>query len=89
MAIESRCGILCAQCAFREKMKCNGCVNITKPFWAPACPVKDCCEKRALTNCGFCGEFPCELLKKFSYDKENGDDGKRISQCGEWASKTI
>jgi hypothetical protein len=28
--IESRCGILCAGCEYREPMQCNGCVNINK-----------------------------------------------------------
>lgn len=30
---------------------------------------------------GECGEFPCALLKKFSYDPEQGDNGVRIEQC--------
>jgi hypothetical protein len=24
------------------------------------------------------------LLKQFAYDKEQGDDGKRIEQCRKW-----
>jgi hypothetical protein len=66
-------------------MNCAGCVKIKKPFWAEACPVKDCCEKRLLSNCGYCGEFPCALLKQFSFDKEHGDNGQRIKQCTTWA----
>lgn len=31
--IESRCGILCDECEYREKAGCNGCMNIEKPFW--------------------------------------------------------
>jgi len=33
--IESRCGILCGQCQYREQMGCAGCVNIQKPFYVP------------------------------------------------------
>ncbi len=88
--IESRCGIVCSECSYKEKMNCAGCVNIAKPFWAATaeenCPVKSCCEGKDLDNCGFCADFPCEMLNQFSYDKEQGDDGKRIRQCKIWAS---
>ena len=30
--IESRCGILCSQCTYKEQTGCRGCVNIEKPF---------------------------------------------------------
>ncbi|MEW6713263.1 MAG: DUF3795 domain-containing protein, partial [Candidatus Riflebacteria bacterium] len=36
--IESRCGIVCHECDYREKMNCGGCVNISKPFWGEKCP---------------------------------------------------
>jgi hypothetical protein len=86
--IESRCGILCFECDYREKMNCGGCVNIDKPFWGDACPVKSCCEGRNLEHCGECDEFPCDLLNQFAYDKEQGDDGKRIEQCKKWRDRT-
>ncbi|HNX65184.1 MAG TPA: DUF3795 domain-containing protein [Oscillospiraceae bacterium] len=85
--IESRCGILCGECEYRESMGCKGCVNIEKPFWGDACPVKSCCEGKGLENCGMCEVFPCELLNSFAYDKEQGDDGKRILQCRKWCGK--
>lgn len=84
--VESRCGILCGKCEYREKMNCGGCVHIEKPFWGESCPVKSCCEGRSLTHCGMCENFPCDLLKQFAYDKEQGDDGKRIEQCRKWAA---
>lgn len=31
---ESRCGLLCSECSFRETSGCKGCVNMDKPFWA-------------------------------------------------------
>lgn len=65
-------------------MNCGGCVNISKPFWGDKCDIKSCCEQKKIDNCGECTEFPCELLKSFSYDKEQGDDGKRIEQCKKW-----
>jgi hypothetical protein len=82
--VESRCGILCVECGYRDKMSCGGCLNIDKPFWGDSCPIKNCCEGRSLVNCGKCSDFPCDLLNQFSYDKEQGDDGKRIAQCRKW-----
>ncbi|MFZ2537606.1 MAG: hypothetical protein WAX04_01735 [Oscillospiraceae bacterium] len=40
-----------------------------------------------MEHCGQCNEFPCALLKQFSYDEEQGDNGKRIEQCKNWCSK--
>jgi len=86
--IESRCGIICGECEYRAKMNCSGCINIEKPFWGDACPVKNCCESKTQTHCGECGDFPCDLLNQFAYDKEQGDEGKRIEQCKKWAGKS-
>ena len=87
--IESRCGILCAGCSYREEMNCGGCTNISKPFWGDSCPIKYCCEKKLLKHCGQCTMFPCDKLNEFAYDKEQGDDGKRLDTCRMWqASKT-
>jgi len=67
-------------------MNCGGCVSIDKPFWGDSCPVKSCCEERNFKHCGQCNEFPCELLKQFAYDKEQGDDGLRIETCKGWSN---
>lgn len=85
--VESRCGALCSACSYRESMNCKGCVNIAKPFWGDACPVKSCCENKKLTHCGECKEFPCSLLIEYAYDKEHGDNGMRIEQCRCWTKK--
>ena len=85
--IESRCGLLCSTCEYREKMNCGGCIAIAKPFWGDVCPVKSCCEGKKHKQCGECGYFPCVSLAQFSYDKEQGDNGKRIEQCKAWASE--
>lgn len=82
--IESRCGILCSECEYREQMNCGGCVNIDKPFWGEACPLKQCSEEKSCGHCGACPEFPCTVLNQFAYDKEQGDNGKRIEQCRIW-----
>ena len=87
--VESRCGILCNQCDYREKVNCEGCVTITKPFWGDACPVKSCCEEKEHKHCGECNNFPCDLLNQFAYNKEQGDDGKRIEQCEKWRTSLV
>lgn len=83
--IESRCGILCSECSYREAMGCSGCCEVENPFWG-SCPVKACCQQKQHEYCGQCGEFPCGLLKQFAYDENEGDGGKRIEQCRCWAS---
>ena len=82
--IESRCGILCGQCGYRESTGCKGCVSMDKPFWGESCPVKSCCEGKTYEHCGRCPDFPCRLLNQFAYDPRQGDDGLRIGQCRKW-----
>ena len=82
--VESRCGILCSECSYREQMDCKGCTVIEKPFWGDSCPLKQCSETKKHAHCGQCQDFPCDLLNQFAYDKEQGDDGKRIAQCKCW-----
>lgn len=82
--IESRCGILCSECDFLKKEECAGCTNIDRPFWGESCSVKSCCEEKQNGHCGECIQFPCDTLKQFAYDEQQGDDGKRIKQCEIW-----
>lgn len=84
--IESRCGIECSKCEYREQFHCKGCVNIENPFWGE-CTVKQCCETKESENCGHCHQFPCNTLHNFAYDKEQGDNGARIEQCRHWCGK--
>lgn len=84
--IESRCGIECSKCEYKEKMGCLGCANINDPFWGE-CAVKKCAEGKKLKCCGECKEFPCELLKSFAYDEQQGDSGLRIEICKKWCKK--
>ena len=79
--IESRCGLRCSDCNFRESMGCKGCVNMDKPFWADSCPVKSCCEKKGLQHCGECDDFVCPLLHTFAYDMEQSDNGAESSNA--------
>ena len=58
---ESRCGLLCSACSFREEMGCKGCAEMDKPFWADACPVKSCCEGKNQQHCGGQQIFACRF----------------------------
>ncbi len=87
--IESRCGIICGECGFREQMGCSGCTQIQKPFWGDSCLVKSCCEEKSHAHCGQCASFPCPLLNQFAYDEKQGDGGKRIEQCGKWKEAEV
>ena len=82
--VESRCGIQCSACAYRESTGCAGCTNHEKPFWGDVCPVKNCCEGKKLAHCGLCREFPCDVLRGFAYDPQQGDNGARLVQCQKW-----
>ncbi len=85
--IESRCGLLCSECAFRETMGCPGCANMAKPFWADSCPVKSCCEQKGKRHCGECESFVCGQLHAFAYEMEQSDGGKRLARCREWGAE--
>ena len=82
--VESRCGLLCSECSFRESMGCVGCDQMEHPFWGDHCPVKSCCEEKEQKHCGECSQFACSLLHSFAFDKEQGDNGARIEQCKKW-----
>ncbi len=82
--IESRCGILCSECKYKEQVGCKGCTEIDKPFWGESCPVKSCCEGKEKVHCGQCENFACKVLHQFAYDEKQGDNGKRIEQCRKW-----
>jgi hypothetical protein len=46
-------------------------------FWGE-CRVAACSAKRHLNTCADCSSIPCQALRDFSYDPEQGDNGRRI-----------
>ncbi len=81
----SRCGKDCASCEKKEEFGCGGCLEITDGYWGGKCEIKECCEAKTFEHCGMCGDFPCGLIREFSYDPETGDDGEMLLSCKEWA----
>jgi hypothetical protein len=61
-----KCGVNCNECYVFQK-ECPGCGEVGgKPYWTHyigggPCPVYQCCEEKAVHNCGECRELPCKL----------------------------
>ncbi len=80
----ARCGIYCGDCDYREKMNCPGCNKAEgKIFWGE-CKLAKCSISKGIVNCSECSDLPCAMLTEFSYDKEQGDNGKRIENLEAW-----
>lgn len=82
----SYCGLDCNECSYKVSQGCGGCIATGgTPFWANGdsvkCEVAECNKAEGRGFCGECGKFPCEILNRFAYDEEQGDDGKRIENC--------
>ena len=87
LTVDSRCGLHCTNCEWKESHGCGGCIETNgKPFHGE-CRVAACCQNKGFVHCGECPDIPCELLIQFSYDEEQGDNGARIEQCIMWNRK--
>lgn len=90
LKIQSRCGLLCGGCTYRESNGCGGCIETNgHPFYGE-CPVAKCCQDKGFSHCGECAEIPCPKLYEYSYtDPEHGDKpaGARVEVCRAWAAR--
>lgn len=84
--VDTRCGLRCEGCEFKEKNNCSGCIITNGHPFHGECPVALCCQSKNCMHCGQCSEFPCELLSQYSSDPVHGDNppGARIEQCKRW-----
>lgn len=78
---DTYCGLSCASCDCKEAMNCGGCIATEGNPFHGTCEVAECAKSRKKRFCGECEDFPCDLLKKYSFDNEHGDDGARIENC--------
>lgn len=87
--IDTRCGLSCVTCTFRESTGCGGCIATNGHPFHGECRLAVCCQDKGFLHCGECPEFPCQLLQDFSSDPEHGDDphGARIEQCRKWVTQ--
>lgn len=81
MNIDSYCGLSCENCNYRSSNNCEGCVATQGNPFHGECEIAECAKKRNKRFCGECENFPCEVITKYSYDKEHGDNGSRIERC--------
>lgn len=76
----SPCGADCQACQ-RYPNECSGCAEIKGVVWwaeytdSPLCGYYECCvQQHELSDCGQCGEFPCEMFDRIDpqlSDEEN------------------
>ena len=74
----SMCGIDCSVCEYVEQLNCKGCRESKGCMSYGTCDIAVCVLEKNLDNCSECKDFPCELLKSYSYDPTHGDNGLRI-----------
>lgn len=88
--VDSRCGLHCTGCAWKESHGCGGCVETGGHPFHGECPVAQCCQGKGLAHCGECGSIPCGQLYQYAYtDPEHGDrpPGRRVEVCRAWAAE--
>lgn len=89
-AVDSRCGLHCVTCTWKESHGCRGCIeSMGNPFHG-ACGIAICCQDKGHAHCGECDVIPCEKLYGYSYlDPEHGDrpQGTRVMDCRRWAAQ--
>lgn len=86
--IESRCGLLCKSCTFKQSHGCGGCIETNGHPFHGECPVAICAQDKGFAHCGECPEIPCQQLTAYSFDPVHGDNGGRIAVCKRWVSES-
>lgn len=88
---DSRCGLICTGCAWKESNGCGGCIETMGNPFHGECVIAICCQEKGHTHCGECALIPCPKLIQYSYlDPEHGDvpQGKRVEVCRRWAAQS-
>jgi len=88
--IDSRCGLHCTGCGWKESHGCGGCIETMGHPFHGECPIAMCCQHKGIMHCGECDNIPCEKLYAYSYlDPEHGDkpQGARVEVCRRWAAE--
>ena len=81
--IDSYCGMDSSKCGYVKAQLCDGCTAKNGNPTIENCEIVACASTRNKRFCGECEDFPCEILERYAYDKEHGDNGKRIECCKE------
>ena len=88
--IDSRCGLRCTGCKWKESHGCGGCIETNGHPFHGECNIAQCCQNKGLNHCGECDIMPCDELYAYSYlDPEHGDNppGTRVEVCRKWAAE--
>ncbi|MFQ6107548.1 MAG: DUF3795 domain-containing protein [Thermoplasmata archaeon] len=51
-----------------DQVRCEGCRTEVTMFWCPDCEIKGCCEKKGVSFCFECDDFPCVTLIEFQQE---------------------
>ena len=92
LRVQSRCGLLCDGCDYREPCGCGRCIETMGHPFHGECPVAVCCQEKGFAHCGECCEMPCEKLNEYScLDPEHGDKpaGARLSMLKDWTRRAV
>ena len=58
LTVQSRCGLLCKWCTYKESNGCGGCVETNGNPFHGECPVAKCCQEKGYAHCGECDNLP-------------------------------
>lgn len=89
--IDSRCGLHCIGCSWKESHNCGGCIETQGHPFHGECPIALCCQAKGYMHCGECGTLPCDMLYAYAYlDPAHGDkpQGARVARCRRWAAES-
>ena len=78
LKVQSRCGLLCGFCTFKEPYNCGGCIETNGHPFHGECPVAKCCQDKGYNHCGECENLPGECAEP----KCNKIDANGFFECG-------
>ena len=81
VTFDTYCGLSCANCEFKTTHNCKGCIASNGSPFHGKCEIAECAKAGGKRFCGECEHIPCDILKKYSYDEQHGDNGARIEYC--------
>ena len=89
VVFDTYCGLSCVNCEYKTSHGCGGCIATEGNPFHGKCEVAECAKSRGKRFCGECESFPCDILNKYSFDSEHGDNGERIENCKKIKSQLV
>lgn len=73
------CGLFCGACGgLQDTVKsgktdgCLGCKSNLLGGHCKTCKVRECAQQRKVVNCGVCADYPCDKIKEYHNDENEG-----------------